>query len=117
MIRVILPLLALVLAHAPVPSWAAQPNAEQAGAIVQIGGSPPKLPAASEVRKWSDKELLAALEERKVGGEDELLLAEVVRRGGDGWKKYLASREEVLERLLQTPLSDPLEKHSLRDGI
>jgi internalin A len=68
--------------------------------------NPPALPAANEIRNWSDNQLRAALEESELGGENALLLLETVRRGDDGWKKFLASREESLNRLLQSSLSD-----------
>ena len=71
-----------------------------------IAWNPPALPAAAEMRKWSDEQLRATLEERDLGGEDELLLLEVVRRGGDGWKKLMAFREESLEHLIQSPPLD-----------
>lgn len=79
MIRAMFLLLALVLAYRPTLSWSAEPNAEEAGAIPQIekpGENPPKQPTAIEVRKWSDKRLLATLKGQDIvdrTGIDELI--------------------------------------------
>jgi hypothetical protein len=60
--------------------------------------------SASEIQKMSEEELRAALEKSEIGQEDERLLLEIVRRGGDGWKQYLATRYDACMKLINSPL-------------
>jgi hypothetical protein len=85
-------------------AWAAETNSEQARAI-------------AELKKWTDEQLRAELEKASLGGEDERLLLEVVRRGGEGWKKFLAARHDALVRLIQSPIPADRKRERERWGL
>ena len=62
--------------------------------------------ARTEARSWSDEQLRAAIEKTQLGQESELLLLEVVHRGGQRWMEYLANRHDALMRFSDQPPAD-----------
>ena len=71
-------------------------------------------PTPTEIRKWSDEQLRAALENAELGREDERVLLEIVHRGGEQWKKLLATRYDKLVRLIESPLPDTSSNESFK---
>lgn len=59
--------------------------------------------AREDLTKWTDTELHKAIESSRPGSEDERQLSEVVRRGGDDWKKLLLDRNRAFSELLEHP--------------
>ena len=47
---------------------------------------------SEDLTKWTDKQLRQAIESSQLGSEVEAQLSEVVRRGGDDWKKLLKDK-------------------------
>ena len=67
----------------------------------------------TEAAQWSDEQLRAAIEKTKLGMESELLLLEVVRRGGQRWIDYLENRHDALIRFINQPPNDDDLLHRL----
>ena len=102
-----MPLLGTAGEIAPYPNQQSSTKSQKPNGQRADNSQPEGHATATDIRKWSDEQLRTALEKAKLGWEDERVVLEVVRRGGSGWKEFLAAHEESLERLIQSPLPDP----------
>jgi hypothetical protein len=71
------------------------------------------------IQKWTDEQLRTALGKCELGRENEQLLVEIVRRGGDDWKNILTVRHDAIVKILESPVPEttPLKEIARRSGM